>query len=180
MKLRCLPNPIDRIRVPDSWNTVDEFAEWWIAAGSPMRFPPQAEIFVSDDATAVSIFRHGQFQVELYLIHPVPTVPVHEHPGVDVIKIQIGMEGHERGIWLSPALIDGASHGAGIKLDDQRGFPLIAVQHWKTRAPITIAAMWKGPTVGPLHEALITRFNPDAYVTPGYADITRHKENTDV
>ena len=178
MKLRPVLNPIDRIAVPDSWRTVDEFAQWWIAAGSPMRFPPEAEIFVSDDATAVSIFRHGQFQVELYLIHPTPTVPNHEHPGVDVIKIQMG-EGTQ-GIEMSPTLTDGESHGAGFTIDTQIGFPLIAVQHWKTREPITIAAMWKGPTVGPLHEALITRFNPDAYVTQGFADITRHKENTDV
>jgi len=178
MKLRHIHNPIDRITVPESWRTVDEFAQWWIAAGSPMRFSPEAEIFVSDDATAVSIFRHGQFQVELYLIHPSPTVPNHEHPGVDVIKIQLG-EGTQ-GLEMSSTLTDGESHGAGFTIDAQRGFPLIAVQHWKTRAPITIAAMWKGPTVGPLHEALITRFNPDAYVTSGYADITRHKENTDV
>ena len=143
-----------------------------------MRYPPDAEIFLSDDATAVSIFRQGRFQVELYLIHPVPTVPNHEHPGVDVIKIQMG-EG-SMGIELSPTLTDGESHGAGFTLDAQTGFPLIAVQHWKTRDPVTIAAMWKGPTVGPLHEALITRFNPDAYVTAGYADITRLKENTDV
>lgn len=178
MKTRHVPNPIDRIRVPESWQTVDEFAQWWIAAGSPMRFPPDAEIFRSDDATAVSVFRQGQFQVELYLIHPTPTVPNHEHPGVDVIKIQMG-EGTQ-GIEMMPTLTDGESHGAGIKVDAQLGFPLLAVQHWKTRTPITIAAMWKGPTVGPLHEALITRFNPDAYVTQGYADITRLKENTDV
>jgi hypothetical protein len=177
MKLRHLPNPIDHIAVPESWLTVDEFAQWWIAAGSPMRYPPTPEIFVTDDATAVSIFRQGRFQVELYLIHPTPTVPNHEHPGVDVIKIQMG-EGH--GVEMSPALTDGESHGAGFKLDTLTGFPLIAIQHWKTRNPITIAAMWKGPTVGPLHQALITRFNPDAYVVPGYADITRLKENTDV
>jgi hypothetical protein len=36
--------------------------------------------------------------------------------------------------------------------------------------------MWKGPTVGPLQEALIKRFNPDAYVVDGYADITRKQD----
>jgi hypothetical protein len=36
--------------------------------------------------------------------------------------------------------------------------------------------MWKGTTVGPMHEALIRRFNPTAYVVDGYADITRSAE----
>jgi len=53
------------------------------------------------------------------------------------------------------------------------GYPLFAFQHWLTREPTTVAAMWKGETVGPLQEKLIKRFNPDAYVVDGYADITK-------
>jgi hypothetical protein len=73
-------------------------------------------------------------------------------------------------------LKDGESHGAGQRMAAEHiGFPLIAFQHWLTREPTTIASMWKGPTVGPLQEALIKRFNPDAYVVDGYADTTRNQ-----
>ena len=74
---------------------------------------------------------------------------------------------------FSTVLYKGESHGAGIKLEaETKGFPLIAFQHWLDREPNTIASMWKGNTVGPKQDALIKRFNPDAYVKDGYADIT--------
>ena len=35
------------------------------------------------------------------------------------------------------------------------------------------AVNWKGKTAGPLQEALIKKHRPDAFVEPGYADVTR-------
>ena len=167
-------HPFEDLNIPNSWSNVKDFADWWMAAGMPMLYPKNPEVFLSDDATAVSIFRHGRFQVELYLIHPHPKVPEHEHPGVEVIKMSMT---HAKHPIMSNVLLDGESHGAGVRLEAEKiGFPLIAFQHWKTREPCTIAAMWKGPTVGPLQEALIKRFNPNAYVVDGYADITRSKD----
>lgn len=164
-------HPHENLEIPDSWNDVKEFADWWMAAGMPMIFPKDPEVFLSDDATAISIFRKGRFQVELYLIHPHPLVPDHEHPGVEVIKMTLT---HAKVPLMSAILHDGESHGAGSRVEAEKiGFPLVAFQHWKTREPCTIAAMWKGPTVGPKQEALIKRFNPTAYVVDGYADITR-------
>ena len=166
-------HPYADLQIPDSWKDVKEFADWWMQAGMPTIFPPNPEVFLSDDATAVALFRHGRFQVEMYLIHPHPKVPVHEHPGVEVIKMSLTAA---RFPLMSEVLKDGSSHGAGARMEAEKtGFPLIAFQHWLTRDPTTIASMWKGPTVGPLQEALIKRFNPNAYVVEGYADITRNE-----
>lgn len=167
-------HPHASIEIPETWTNVKEFADWWMAAGMPMIFPKNPEVFRSDDATAISIFRHGRFQVEMYLIHPHPKVPDHEHPGVEVIKMSMT---HAKVPIMSNVLHDGESHGAGVKLEAETiGFPLIAFQHWQTQDPTTIASMWKGPTVGPLQEALIKRFHPSAYVVDGYADITRKQD----
>jgi hypothetical protein len=172
VKLNILDNPVANLEVPENWESVTEFGVWWVQAGMPIRFPVGAEVFRTDDATAVSLFRHGQFQIELYLIHPHPQLQDHEHPGVEVIKVRMGNNNETVG--FTDALADGKSHGAGVRLEAETiGFPLIAIQHWKTREPITIAAMWKGKTVGPMQENLIRRFHPDAYVIDGYADITR-------
>ena len=57
---------------------------------------------------------------------------------------------------------------------EDKGYPLLAIQHWLTRDPTTIASMWKGNTVGPKQESLIRRFNPNAYIVKGYADITKN------
>jgi len=168
---RLGPSTYPRLHVPDTWANVDEFAEWWLSNGMPMIFEQGTEVFVSDDATSIALFRKGRFQAELYLIHPNPMVPVHEHPEVEVIKVRLDGKKYP---YLSNTLRKDQSHGAGLRLEaDQRGFPLIAIQHWLTREPTTIASMWKGNTVGPKQEALIRRFNPTAWVEPGYADITQ-------
>lgn len=166
-------NPHKDLPIPESWADVKEFADWWMHAGMPIMFPPNPEVFMSDDATAVTLFRHGRFQVEMYLIHPNPKVPTHEHPGVEVIKMRLG---NTKTPIMSNILKTGESHGAGLRMEAEKlGFPLVAFQHWLTRDPTTISSMWKGPTVGPLQEALIKRFNPDAYVVDGYADTTRNQ-----
>jgi hypothetical protein len=70
------------------------------------------------------------------------------------------------------------AHGAGRRLETARGFPLLAVQHWVNgMKPATVAAAWKGRTAGPLHDALIRRFFPEAMVLNGYADITKTMED---
>jgi hypothetical protein len=171
MNYKMIPDPHKNLVIPESWSDVQAFAEWWLASGTPIIVKKGTEVFLSDDATATCLFRKGRFQVEMYLIHPQPLVPEHEHPGVEVIKMPMGFRDH---FSLSSILKNGESHGAGTRMAAETlGYPLIAFQHWLTRDPTTIASMWKGPTVGPKHEALIRRFNPNAYVVDGYADITR-------
>ena len=165
------PDPYPNLIIPDTWDNVEEFANWWISSGMPMMIPAGAEVFLSDDATAVALFRKGRFQVELYLIHPLPKVPSHGHPDVEVIKLRLTGRKYP---YLSSVLQNGGVHGAGMKLEAEvNGYPLLAIQHWLTKEPTTIASMWKGNTVGPLQEALIKRFNPDAYVSDGYADTSK-------
>lgn len=145
----------------------------------PFMPPANAEVFLSDDATSVSIFRQGQFQVELYLIHPSPLVNSHEHPGVEVIKMRIYHDAQTNQPYgrMSAPLRRHEKHGEGMRLEGEgRGFILVAIQHWLDREPNTVAAMWKGRTVGPKHEALIRRFNPHAYIQNGYADITETED----
>jgi hypothetical protein len=171
------PNPFADLVIPKTWANVGEFADWWLGAKMPLRIPTGPEVFLSDDATAMCLFRQGRFQVEMYLIHPQPLVPTHEHPGVEVIKVRNGLPNGS--IWLSPILKKDQDHGAGMQLEAEvKGFPLIAVQHWKTRNPTTIASMWKGKTAGPKHEKVIQRFNPGCFIQDGYADITRNADGS--
>lgn len=162
------------LSIPESWNDVGHFCDWYMENNMPINFPSKPEVFLSDDATAICLFRHGQFQVELYLIHPEPKVPIHEHPNVEVIKVRVDGDKAE----ASNILVNRQSHGVGFRLEGEDiGFPLLAVQHWKTEhAPTTVAAQWKGKTAGPKQEALIKRFHPDALVIRGYADVTNTME----
>jgi hypothetical protein len=157
---------------PESWSNVREFAKWYVTAGLPILFPNGNEVFCSDDATATCLFRKGQFQVELYMIHPRPKVPEHSHPYMEVIEMRI--DSVKKLAVLNEVLLSDETHGPGIRLEAElHGFPLIAFQHWLDRKPTTIASMWRGITAGPKHLELIRRFNPNAYIDGDYADITK-------
>jgi hypothetical protein len=160
------------------WLNVSDFCNWYVKNGMPVFMPSVNEVFITDDATSVCMFRCGQFQVEHYLIHPKPLVQMHEHPGVEVIKLRLFRNESSATAIASDVLHDGEGHGAGFRLEgDEKGFLLIAVQKWdNTLAPTTVAARWKGKTVGPKQEALIKRLYPDSLVVSGYADVTKTME----
>jgi hypothetical protein len=180
----------EEIDIPESWGNVHEFAEWWSNNNMPILVPEKYEVYVSDDATSICLFRKGRYQVELYLIYPGPNLPVHEHPGVDVIKMRLNTYKEENNT-LTPVtnevssntLLRGQSHGAGINFKDRaeqnitvssQGFPLLAFQKWDEGLEMTtVASRWKGSSVGPKQEDIVKRFNPKAYTKSGYIDVTR-------
>jgi hypothetical protein len=173
---------IDRSQIPDFAGVVD-FAEWYVNAGMPTLFPAQHEVFVTDDATACCLFRHGRFQFEMYMIHPNPVVPKHEHPGVANVEIS-GAEWKFLGTELLAARVqqNGVMHGDGFKdRAAHHGFVLMSAQMWDEGIEMsTIGARWKGHTAGPKHEALIRRFNPGCLVYPGYADVTQKTKQVEI
>jgi hypothetical protein len=168
-------NQIQPCDVPNFTSVID-FASWYASKGMPTLFPEKHEVFVTDDATASCLFRHGRFQFEIYLIHPNPVISKHEHPGVENIEMP-------NSAWadLSKARFEqslqksGQAHGVGFKeRANHQGFVLMSAQMWDEGLEIsTIGARWKGHTAGPKHEALIRRFNPGCLVYPGYADVTK-------
>jgi hypothetical protein len=171
MQVTQLTFSFPKINIPESWDTVEEFCDWYITNGMPMKFPENVEIFSTDDATSVCLFRKGQFQVELYLILPKPNLPKHEHPNVEAIEVRLDNTDRIEG----EVLRKGQSHGPGIRvMAEERGFPLISVQKWLNGIkPTTISTCWKGKTVGPKHDELIKRFCPETLVLDGYADVTK-------
>lgn len=172
MKTYNLP----KIQIPDTWESVEEFCNWYLDNNLPIYYDKPPEIFLSDDATAFCMFKKGQYQVEMYLIHPVPNVNLHEHPGVQVIKVRINnAENGQMSCDTSETLQNGKAHGGGfIPEAASIGFPLLAIQKWDDGIePTTVAAQWRGRTVGPLQEALIKRFHPTSLVISGYADVTK-------
>lgn len=159
-----------------AFNDVVEFARWYLSSGMPILQPEKPEVFVTDDATASCLFRHGRFQFEMYLIHPRPAIPIHEHPGVENLEVTSGdaMSFCDAEHFRSYVQRSGQSHGVGIReRATHAGFMLFSAQMWDEGLEVsTIGARWKGHTAGPKHEALIRRFNPDCLVYPGYADVT--------
>lgn len=158
-----------------------EFAHKYFSGGLKILVPEDREVFETDDATSHCLYRSGQFQVEIYLIHKQPFIPTHEHPYVENIEFSLrndfsvsekNLERYYQGA--------GQTHGTGIRdLANERGFMLISVQRWADGlTPTTISSQWKGYTAGEKHRSLIRRFHPNCLIRPdGYADVTLKAED---
>lgn len=164
--------PIDESSIPDTWDGVSSFCEWWCENGMPMIVPAGAIVYATDNAASVAVFRKGQFQVELYLIHPKTPLPEHGHPGLDVIQMRL--DANEMWGFKAPVLKSGDTHSGGSgALSGDGGMMIVVFEHWLDKEPTSAAIAWSGYTVGPIHEDLIRKHYPDAFVERGYADITK-------
>jgi hypothetical protein len=47
---KMVPTPFNDLPIPDTWNNVEEFADWWLSLKMPLIFPNEPEVYMSDDA----------------------------------------------------------------------------------------------------------------------------------
>lgn len=173
----------ENLKIPESWNSLEEFTDWFIDSRFPIIIPWDAVVRRTDDATTTCIFRKNRFQVELYLIYEGFFVQQHEHPGVEVITMQMGggRRGEKNALGsstiaglLSSKLKDGELHGTHKVTSLSQGFCLLSFEKWSENVKMTSAAIcWKGKTAGPIHDKLIEQHYPGAVINPGYADVTQ-------
>lgn len=170
--------------IPDDWIDLEDFASWWIKNKMPILVPWNAEVIISDDATAICVFRKGQYQVEFYVEHPFYSIGSHCHPGMEVLTLYLaGGKNNPPGPrtfhntadqWgrIRSKLKSGLYHG-GENTTVTSGFVLIAIQKWVKDIEVSSAAInWKGNTAGPKQDALIKRHKPNAFTRTGYADVS--------
>jgi hypothetical protein len=155
------------IKVP-KFETVQQFADWYVANNMPYQPSEHALTVESDDAVSTEMFRSGRFQVEAYLMLEGKFSPAHAHPNVDVI---IYVNGEQTGRSYDMEMHGGNSFGTR-----DYAYTMISIQRWDEGVPITSAAIhWAGYTAGPKHDKLISKYYPDALVKEGYADVRRDK-----
>lgn len=170
------------IKIPDDWDTLENFVDWYLDSKMPMMIPFNAEVIRSDDACAVCIFRKGNYQVEFYLEYPEMWIRKHAHPRMDVIVMQLGggytgpkdTHGVSK-TWgdLAVNLKAGEYHGGDTVVQVNDGFVTLAFQRWEDPEEMTSAAIqWKGELQGPIQEELIKRNKKNVHVRPGYADVS--------
>lgn len=70
--------------------TVQEFTEWWMKE-KPFK-PPRYAMRFMEKIWGATLFREGQFQVQLFMGKPRAAAPKHKHPNIDVVdRIVAGM-----------------------------------------------------------------------------------------
>jgi hypothetical protein len=169
------------ILIPDDWDTLEEFVDWYLDSKMPLMIPYNAEVIRSDDACAVCIFKKGNYQVEFYLEYPEMWIRKHSHPRMDVIVMQLGggsvapKDAH--GVsktWgvLNTNLKAGEYHGGDSSSITNDGFITLAFQRWERADEMTSAAIqWRGEIQGLVQQDLIKRHKPNAEVTDTWADV---------
>lgn len=159
------------IDIPETWSNLTEFADWYMSVKMPLMLPVGSPVYVTNDATAVVIFRKGEYQVEMYIIHNKSLVEEHSHPGMEVIIMQIG--NMNLNVWgmYSPVLNDGEYHDGNFS--GEKGAVFLTFERWKDKKLMSSAAVnWKGKTSGTIHDELIRKHRPNALVEDGYADVS--------
>lgn len=156
------------LEVPETWETLEDFVDWYMRSKMPLRIPADSIISVTDNATAITTFKHKNYQVEMYIIHPASTIDFHYHPDMEVIQMLVGDTNGSLEKWGGAGVKTKPKMGHGNPEDQAgNGLVLMVFEKWLNNAPITSAAIqWKGPVPGPKQEALITKYYPNAVVRP--------------
>lgn len=150
----------EHLNVPDNLSDVVEFSEWYLDNKMPIRILGKQEMFITDISTSWIMFRHGRFQVEMYLMpEDVADAPNHGHPFMDVATVTICYAGNgiSNSVWGLPRVLKaGDMHGSSA---NGRGSIFLAIQHWHVNdEEMTSAAVnWKGNLCGPIHKQLIEK-----------------------
>lgn len=164
-------NPADYYKdivIPDDWNSLEEFVDWYLNSRMPLLVPWNAEVIKSDDAVAITIFKKGNYQVEFYLEYPRMTILKHSHPRMEVIVLELGGGGlhgidKEYGVskkWgtVQKKLMPGEEHGGDTSMNLGKGFCLLAFQRWENPDEMLSAAtQWKGEIHGEVQAELIKK-----------------------
>lgn len=170
------------ITIPEDWDSLENFVDWYIENKMPLMIPFDAEIIRSDDACAVCIFKKGNYQVEFYLEYPEMWIREHCHPRMEVIVMHLGGgsgapkdEYSVSKTWgtTSKKLLPGEYHGGVTSTMTMNGFITLAFQRWENPEEMSSAAVqWKGEIQGPVQRELIKHKKKNALITDTYADVT--------
>lgn len=161
------------LTIPQTWDGVEEFCNWYMENKMPIMIPEDSHVYTNENATAIVLFRHRNFQVELYIGFPENAVEDHFHPNMEVITMQIGKM-NVGIVWgaYTDTLVHGQSHSGNFS--SPRGCAFLTFEKWDDENKMTSASVnWIGKTAGPKHDALIKKHYPDSYVENGYADVTK-------
>lgn len=158
--------------VPEDFESINSFADWYINNNMPIVHPADSILIETDDATAVTVFRHKQYQVEMYFMKAFKYVPNHGHPDVEVVLINyIGGNAVRNPVMQSMEIHGGSNF---VRRDTPQ--MILSIQRWGDGVPVTsVAIHWAGYTAGKMHDKLISKYYPDALVKEGYADVRRDK-----
>jgi len=153
------------------------FLEWYLEAGLKIFTPMDDAVHFVENVVGTTIYRHGQFQVQLFTATPNTVIPEHLHPNVDSYEVALtGMGFTLEGKTVLPMfaadtkchdsdlsiahysvvrVLPESLHGA---LAGPKGGAFMSVQHWLNGVkPTSVGNDWNGEaTMGDSHTEQVT------------------------
>jgi len=75
----------------DAEDPLERFLDWFLNDGPRIGLIPFSNaVGRVEDVTKVQWFRHGPFQVQLFIVPPNYVIPEHTHPNVDSFEVYLG------------------------------------------------------------------------------------------
>lgn len=153
------------MNIPESWNTLQEFTQWYIDNKYPILVPDNVQVFPTDVSYSVCVFRHDVYQVEMYIAKPEFMSSKHSHPfEQQIIFLGGDMWGNRENGKLQHLSSKDKNHvGALLPPNNwhqvgsgSQGFVFFNCQKWPNTQMMTSAVVeYGGESLGPLHEQII-------------------------
>lgn len=149
----------DPASYPDAAWPIRRFAVWWLR-GKP--FAPPAD-FMSvyrggDAGLGLTLYRHGPFQVQLFIARPNVHFPRHRHPHIDSAEFHLAGFNEfksERNQWLGPFLMVAPTEWH-VAESGPEGSSFISIQKWLNGvAPTSVELDWEGDAIDDGHSQAI-------------------------
>jgi hypothetical protein len=163
-------------------STIEEFEQWYLAAGMPLRIPVEEDLntLITDTelGTVMVVYRSGRFQAEMYLMYDLKEPMIHSHPNTTVIVYNyIPDHNEDKSGNISPykfkvITYNTEVHGYGWKFDHVE--PLIALQKWDEGIDMTqVQIQWEGQCAGPKHVEAIEKVYPGMVDENNFGDVRK-------
>ena len=153
------------------------FLEWYLESGLRIYVPHENFIHFVEGVTGLTIYRSGQYQVQLFTAIPNTVIPSHTHPNVDSYEVALtGMEFTLEGkivlpMWASETKCEDSNlsraHYSTVRVlpeslhggrSGSKGGAFMSVQHWLNGVkPTSVGNDWSGgATMGNDHTTQVT------------------------
>lgn len=121
-------------------DNLEEFKDWWLATRM-MNTPKDSSLNYVADTHGVVLYRHNEYQVEMFLVKPNSEIVPHIHPNVDSFEVFVSGDinfmcddkWHDQNIISTDIRIKPNSWHGG--LFGKQGGCFLSVQKWLNGVP---------------------------------------------
>ena len=124
------------------FDDLEAFMTWWLA-NRVINTPCEKETNFNGVLSGVVLYRHGQYQVQLFIVQPNSVIDAHIHPNVDSFEVFVGGDINFMcdGNWNDQSVV-----GAHIRVRETswhggkfgpKGGCFLSIQKWLNNVPPT-------------------------------------------